>query len=88
VNDYDQINEGPGEHDTHLTDDDPADTVACPRCGKHVWTYAQRCQYCGVHFSGQAWQFNLAGAPVHHTGNRWLILILLVVLALLLLILF
>lgn len=84
VNDYDRINEGPGEHDAHLMDDDQTETVVCPRCGKHVWAYSQRCHHCGVHFRGEAWQFDGADVRAHRTGRRWLIVIILVVLALLL----
>lgn len=63
-------NEGPGEHDRHLLDDDPTDTTPCARCGRYVWAYAQRCHHCGVHFAGEAWQFAPTGQarlPVH----RW-----------------
>lgn len=52
------IDEGPGEHDAHLMDDDPSETVACAKCGRHIWAHAQQCQHCGIHFSGEAWQFD------------------------------
>ena len=84
VNDYDEIDEGPGEHDAHLMDDDPTDTVACPRCGKHVWSYSQRCHHCGTHYSGEAWQFDGGDVPGRRTGWRWLIVIVLAALLLLL----
>ena len=58
----DQIDEGPGEHDLHLMDDDPEETVPCARCGRKIWSYVQRCPHCGVHFSGEAWEFRFAGA--------------------------
>ena len=54
------IEEGPGEHDAHLMDDDETETVDCPRCGQAIWAYTQRCDYCGVNFSGEAWQFEIA----------------------------
>ncbi len=59
------VDEGPGEHDSHLMDDDPSDTTPCARCGKDIWAYAQRCHHCGVHFSCEAWQF----APTDQAGT-------------------
>ena len=66
------MDEGPGEHDAHLMDDDPQQTVPCARCGEHVWAYAQRCPNCGVHYSGEAWQFRYddGGAP-RGSATRW-----------------
>ncbi len=67
------IDEGPGEHDTHLMADDPSDTTPCARCGEEIWAYSQRCHHCGLHFSGEAWQFTPAGeaqAPVRQWW-RW-----------------
>jgi len=79
------IDEGPSEHDAHLMDDDPAETVPCARCGRQVWAYAQRCQHCGVHFLGEAWQFKSAGGATTHPRRPWLWLIVgLCVLAMLL----
>lgn len=63
----DSIDEGPGEHDAHLMDDDPSDTVACAHCGEEIWSYAQRCPQCGTHFRGEAWQFE--HRPRGHGGS-------------------
>ena len=74
------MDEGPGEHDAHLMDDDLEQTVPCARCGEHVWSYTQRCPHCGVHYSGEAWQFELHDGRKQHTSSRWcwLIVVLLV----------
>ena len=85
----DELDEGPGEHDAHLMDDDPGETVPCARCGKPVWTYAQRCQHCGVHFAGEAWQFKPAGEAIRHPRRLLLWLIIgLCVLAMLMIVVF
>ena len=67
------MDEGPGEHDTHLMDDDLDQTVDCAHCGRPVWDYAQRCPHCGVHYSGEAWQFRYDGEDGEHQGTsrRW-----------------
>ena len=65
------IDEGPGEHDAHLMDDDLSETTPCARCGKDIWVYAQRCNHCGVHFSGEAWQFAPPGEAKAPASGRW-----------------
>ena len=65
------MDEGPGEHDAHLLDDDLEQTVPCARCGAHVWSHTQRCPQCGVHFSGEAWQFEYRDGGRKHTSSRW-----------------
>lgn len=65
------MHEGPGEHDTHLMDDDPAETVACAKCGKQIWAYAQQCRHCGVHFSGEAWQFDRQTGTGERGSGWW-----------------
>lgn len=75
------IDEGPGEHDTHLMDDDMSETVPCAKCGEEIWANAQQCKYCGVHFSGEAWQFDKqAGDGV---GGWWPWVVALLILSLL-----
>lgn len=69
------IDEGPGEHDAHLMDDDLDETVPCARCGQDIWAYAQRCPECGVHFSGEAWQFHPAGESPARRSHWWYALI-------------
>ncbi len=75
--------DGPGEHDAHLMDDDPTQTVQCPKCGKHIWAYAQQCDHCGVHFQGEAWQFDAATDSSTPSGRLWTIIVVLIILALL-----
>ena len=68
------MDEGPGEHDAHLMDDNPDQMVACARCGDPVWAYAQRCPKCGIHYSGEAWQFRYddeSGRPRLAVGRWW-----------------
>ncbi len=38
--------------------------VPCARCGRDIPMHSTRCQYCGVHFDGQAFQYTYDGAPV------------------------
>jgi hypothetical protein len=67
------INEGPGEHDRHLMDD-AEETVACAHCGRQIWAYAPRCPHCGVHFSGEAWEFHPAGAGRSGRIRAWVVI--------------
>ncbi len=46
----------PVEPDAAAGDDGP-ETVPCPKCGRDIWAYTQRCPHCGVHFNGEAWEF-------------------------------
>jgi uncharacterized membrane protein YvbJ len=48
-------------------EDDPT-RVRCARCGKLIPMTATRCPECGVHFQGQAFQFNHASD--HEGGSR------------------
>lgn len=48
--------EGPGEHDAHLLDDDANDTVPCPRCGRQILAWADRCHRCGEYLGTEAWR--------------------------------
>ncbi len=75
VQDDDQIDEGLGEHDLHLMDDDPGQTVSCAHCGRQIWTYAQRCPRCGVHFSGEAWEFRFDSMGQGLCFSVWLWLV-------------
>ena len=85
----DKVDEGPGEHDAHLMDDDETETVPCPRCGKYVWAYAQQCHHCHVHFSSEAWQFDTANGPSGSARWFWsVVIVLLVVVALLMITLY
>lgn len=81
-----EIDEGPGEHDAHLLDDDLGQTVPCPRCGGQVWEYAQRCPHCGVHFTGEAWEFEVnKGEKPRRRRLLWILAAILVIVAILLL---
>ena len=73
--DEEPVNEGPGEHDAHLMDDDPSEQVPCARCGESIWAYAQRCPACGVYFSGEAWQFQPAGPKATGRLSWWHVLV-------------
>ena len=67
------IDEGPGEHDRHLLDDDDADedAVACPDCGLTVWSHAEQCPHCGVYFTGEAWRQQPAGGAMRIAPWWW-----------------
>ena len=43
--------------------------VPCARCGRDIPMHSTRCQYCGVHFDGQAFQFTYDGAPEPTRGQ-------------------
>jgi hypothetical protein len=51
--------------------------VRCPRCGKRIHMYADRCEYCGLHFDGEAWEFSPStlnpGQPSFFGMPRWLV---------------
>lgn len=55
------IDEGPGEHDAHLLDDDEPSLVVCVSCAAMISAHAVRCHHCGANFVGEAWQQQLAG---------------------------
>ena len=78
-----ESDDGPGDHDTHLTDDHEPDLTDCAGCGKRILAEATRCHHCGVHFVGEAWQQHIAGASPR--VNRWIVGTALVLLAALLL---
>jgi len=75
--------EGPGEHDSHLMDDDPSETVACAKCGKQIWAYAQKCHLCGVNFQGEAWQFEPKDVKDSVSGRMWVVVIVVLIVAML-----
>jgi len=78
------MDEGPGEHDVHLMDDDLEQTVACAHCGDQVWSYTQQCPHCGVHFAGEAWEFEYRdGRKLHPSRRWWWLIVLLLALGLL-----
>lgn len=56
--------EGPGEHDVHLLDDDVNDTVACPHCGKQILAWADRCHRCGTYLGVEAWRAERPGPRI------------------------
>ena len=47
-------------------DTQPELNVECPRCGKSNFMRDQKCQHCGVWFSGEAFQF----APREEVPSR------------------
>ena len=70
--------EGPGEHDVHLLDDDENDTVPCPHCGKQILAWADRCHRCGVDLGTEAWKADPPRAKL-----AWVIMSGLVIVAML-----
>lgn len=42
----------------HRRRDGNDDLVRCARCGKMILATAMRCPECGVHFQGQAYEFD------------------------------
>ena len=65
------IDEGPGEHDAHLMNEDESDTVKCVSCGRPIWAEAEQCPKCGVYFAGEAWQQQVAGESAPRVWWRW-----------------
>ena len=78
----DDTDEGPGEHDAHLLDDeddaaaDERDVVACPACGKYILATAERCHRCGEYFGREAW---LVKRSAKH--GLWVVAVILVLIA-------
>ena len=64
--------------------------VRCPRCKKFIFMHDVKCEHCGMHFIGEAWQFSpttRAGRAVSVMGMpKWLVAF--IVLALVVLVLF
>ena len=64
-------------------------SVKCARCGKLIFRHSTRCKFCGVNFSGQAYEFT---HPSERGSKRasWLVrgvmvgVVLLVIVAMLL----
>jgi hypothetical protein len=42
-------------------------TVRCPRCRKLIEMHERRCEHCGLHFAGEAWEFS----PSSHSHAGW-----------------
>ncbi len=38
--------------------DPEPERVPCARCGKLIDMHARRCEFCGVHFGGEAFEFS------------------------------
>lgn len=57
--------------------------VRCPRCGKWILMHATRCEHCGLHFQGEAWEFSPStrGSPSSAFLGmpRWLVVAIAVV---------
>jgi DNA-directed RNA polymerase subunit RPC12/RpoP len=51
--------------------------VRCPRCGKRIHMYDVRCEHCGLHFDGEAWEFSPStlhpARPSFFGMPRWLV---------------
>lgn len=78
-----------------MSDDDPGtvnfeerrrsavadERVRCPRCNKLILMHEVRCEHCGLHFAGEAWQFSPSTAPrTASSRSRWLTLAIVTVL--------
>ena len=68
-------------------DDEGADNdkVPCTKCGALIHMHTTRCPYCGIHFRGQAFEFDRAEADSSGRGNRairWIARLVLAALAL------
>lgn len=76
------IDEGPGEFDAHLMNEDEPEMVRCVSCGRMLFARADRCHHCGVHFAGEAWQQQIAGEAGPRAWWRsvaWVLIIVLIV---------
>ncbi len=54
-------------------------TVRCSRCNKLILMHSTRCEHCGIHFSGEAWQFSPSSeinVRQVSRASKWLITIL------------
>lgn len=80
----DADDEGPGEHDAELLDEDEAselteqDLARCPHCRKAVSAHATECHRCGASFGKEAW---LVDHPAR--AGLWLLAVILLLMALL-----
>jgi len=41
----------------YQSDEPDGVNVKCARCGKLIYRHATRCEYCGVNFQGEAYEF-------------------------------
>lgn len=49
--------------------------VCCPRCNKFIFMHEVRCEHCGLHFAGDAWQFSPSTSSQARSSrwqSRWL----------------
>jgi len=72
------IDEGPGEHDAHLMDEDEPDTVKCVSCRRWISAHTEQCPHCGVYFAGEAWQQQIAGEAAPRAWWRWAAIVALI----------
>jgi len=59
-------------------------TVRCPRCNRLILMNATSCEYCGVHFNGEAWQFSPSTKQTIVSDGRlskWVIAVIVLILA-------
>jgi hypothetical protein len=58
--------------------------VRCPRCGKWIYMHDTRCEHCGLHFQGEAWEFSPStrgsGSSALLGMPRWLVVAIAVLL--------
>lgn len=70
----DEFDEGPGEHDAHLMDEESENTLTCPSCGKEVWAEADQCPECGNWFANEVWSNAEGQLPA------WVVILIIVLL--------
>lgn len=46
--------------------------VRCPRCNKLVFMHDVRCEHCGIHFHGEAWEFSPSTRTSKSSTLAWM----------------
>lgn len=58
-------------------------TVRCSRCNKLILMHSTQCEHCGIHFSGEAWEFSpsteIEAAPPGRI-SKWVIAVVVFIL--------
>lgn len=54
------------------SDDEPEEmNVKCAKCGKLIYRHATSCEYCGIHFSGDAYEFTHSCETASTRTSSW-----------------
>ncbi len=56
--------------------------VRCPKCGKWILMHSTCCDHCGIHFSGEAWEFSPSTkipSSSMSIRSRWIVVVVVVI---------